>query len=204
MTGETNKRDTYGVLKEPRRIILPASRFLPWAKMGPFELCSKRVVKSRGQIALEFMLLLVFILVFISAVVLPNVDFAGATTQEIERLGQARIAAEKIANTANRLQHQASDAKQTILVFVPKDSNLLCEPGVDGNIGFEVQLQSAPASACETDLDRIQPGSSFVCTKRFLIPNLDCDPPQIPFVEGKQSVTMVIEKNAGQIVVSSQ
>lgn len=166
--------------------------------------------KMRGQIALEFMLLLVFIMVFISAVVLPNVEFAGATTQEIERLGQARIAAEKIANTANRLQHQASDAKQTILVFVPKDTNLLCEPGPDGNIGFELELQSAPATACESDFDRVSPGSPFICTKRFSIPDLNCcaggmcDPPPLPFEEGKQSITIVAEKKPGRIVVSSQ
>jgi len=162
---------------------------------------------KKGQIALEFMLLLVFILVFISAVVFPNVDFAGATTQEIERLGQARIAAEKIANTANRLQHQSSDAKQTIIVFVPRDSNLLCEPGADGNIGFEVGLQSAPATACESDLDRIAPGhepSSFICTKRFSVPDLNCEPLQSPFVEGKQSITVVVEKKPGRTVVSSQ
>ncbi len=166
--------------------------------------------ETNGQIALEFMLLLVFILVFISAVVLPNAEFAGATTQEIERLGQARIATEKIANTANRLQHQSSDAKQTIIVFVPKDSNLLCESGPDGNIGFEVELQSAPATACESDFDRVAPGSTFICTKRFSIPDLNCcaagicDPPASPFVEGKQSITMVVEKKPGRTVVSSQ
>ncbi len=166
--------------------------------------------ETNGQIALEFMLLLVFILVFISAIVLPNAEFAGATTQEIERLGQARIAAEKIANTANRLQHQSSDAKQTIIVFVPKDSNLLCEPGADGNIGFEVELQSAPATACESDFDRVAPGSAFICTKRFPIPDLNCcaagicDPQASPFVEGKQSITLVVEKKPGRIAVSSQ
>lgn len=151
------------------------------------------------------MLLLVFVLVFISAVILPNVEFAGNTVQEIERMGQARIAAEKVANLANRLQDQSIGAKQTVTVFVPKDSNILCFEGVDGNIGFSVVLQGGPATACELDGD----GSSQICTKLFAIrsKNLVCDPSPDSFhsfVQGKQSTVISIEKTFSGTTVKVQ
>jgi hypothetical protein len=91
-------------------------------------------------------------------------------------------------------------------VFVPSDANLLCEPGENGSIGFEIGLQSSPATACEYDSDRIPPGSSFVCTKRFLTKtaNLVCSSSSIPFVEGRQSATVVIEKTGSGTRVSVQ
>jgi hypothetical protein len=159
---------------------------------------------QKGQIALEFMLLLVFILMFISAIVLPNIEFAGAATQEIERMGQARIAAEKIASVVERLEHQSTEAKQTTIVFVPKDTNLLCEPGANGRIGFELELRSSPATACENDSD----GSAFVCTKWFEThADLTCSP-SVPsdslWIEGKQSVTIAITKAPSGTMVSAQ
>lgn len=159
---------------------------------------------NTGQIALEFVLLLVFILVFISAIVLPNANSAGGIAQELERTGQARMAAEKTANTANRLQDQSVQAKQSIVVFVPKDANMLCESGVDGKIGFEVSLQAGPATACEADNDR-PPASDMRCTKKFSIRanQLECIPNGV-LVQGKQSATIVIEKKNGKTTVSAQ
>jgi hypothetical protein len=160
-----------------------------------------------GQIALEFMLLLVFILMFVSAVVLPNVEFAGNATQEIERMGQARIAAEKIASVVERLEHQSVEAKQTVIVFVPKDTNLLCDQE-NRKIGFEAGLQSGPASSCENDSDRVQPGSNFICTKWFEThADLTCTP-SVPsdslWIEGKQSVIIAITKAPSGTMVNAQ
>ena len=154
-------------------------------------------MNPRGQIALEFMLLMVFVLVFISSTVLPSIELAGKTAQEIEQLAQARIATEKIAFTVNQLQTQSTGAKQTLLVFVPQDTNIFCNLG---NIGFAFPLKGPPATACNADNDN----DDSVCTKRFAIQaNFSCIPGPV-LAAGKQTATIVVERTGVQTTVKAQ
>lgn len=144
------------------------------------------------------MLLLIFVLVFVSSVVLPGVDFAGQAVQEVERIGQARLAAEKMADTANRLQNLSSGAQQTIAVFIPTDVNLLCD-SIAKKIGFAAALHTGSATACQNDNDN----DDFTCTKFFDVYTtaLSCNPNTTPFVQGKQSARIAISKSGSGIAV---
>lgn len=157
-------------------------------------------MNQNGQISLEFMLLLVFILVYITSSVVPSVELAAISTQEIQGLGQARISAEKIANAVNRLQAQSSGAKQSIIVLVPKDANILCETSPDNTIGFSFGLQGLAATACENDDDT----DPIVCTKKFVVnaPAFSCAS-NFP-LQGPQSATIVITKNSSGTTVNVQ
>ncbi|MBU0636561.1 hypothetical protein KKE06_06050 [Candidatus Micrarchaeota archaeon] len=162
----------------------------------------KRLANQKGQISIEFMLLLVFLLLYLSSSILPSVYLAAASTQEVESIGQARIAAQKIVSTVNRLQDQTSGAKQTITIFVPKDANILCNSAPDNEIGFSYQLQGTthtPATACENDDDN--PADSSKCTKIITVntTTLGCEKDPIdPLVLGGQSVDIAITKSTGQ------
>ena len=106
-------------------------------------------IGKKGQISLEFMLLIVFLLVYLSGTMLPAVDLAATTAQEVEGIGQARIATQKIVSTINRLQNQASGARETVTIFVPADANITCD--TSNKIGFEFQLKGNPVSSCASN-----------------------------------------------------
>lgn len=157
---------------------------------------------ARGQISIEFMLLLVFMLVYLTASILPSIELGGQSAQEVESLGQARIAAEKIAGTLNRLQDQTTGARETITLFIPLDANILCNTA-QKKVGFAYELQGSNVTACENDDDN--PPNPRTCTKWFEIRmpsthTLTChnntalaDP--LVFSLGGQSIDAVITRN---------
>lgn len=120
---------------------------------------------QKGQISLEFMLLLVFLLLYLSTSLLPGIELAARSTQEVESIGQARIAAQKIVSTIDRLQSQTSGARQTITIFIPKDVNIFCSDGTPDIIGFSFELKGPPVIACENDDDN--PQDPIKCTRKY-------------------------------------
>ncbi|GEM_PF-2792862 len=81
---------------------------------------------KKGQISIEFLLILALILLYISVLIIPNINIASDATKEVAGLSQARLAAEKITSTANNVALSGEFSRQTINVYVPKDATLEC------------------------------------------------------------------------------
>lgn len=153
---------------------------------------------KRGQMSVEFMLLIAIMLLYISTLVLPNVELASDSTKEIAGVGQSRIAAEKIVQTANQISLAGTASKETIKIYVPENSTIDCTEGgspvgEDANISFSYILRntSVPITSCQSLFDG---DSDSICTKKFSImqgPIYECH--NFP-VTGPKTPQIVLEK----------
>lgn len=83
----------------------------------------------KGQTSIEFLLLLVVMLLYIQAVVLPSVENSTNTAKDAVRLALAKSSTETLANTINQVASSANEAKQTISLHVPEKTMIECSPG---------------------------------------------------------------------------
>ncbi|MDO8627377.1 MAG: hypothetical protein Q7K42_02845, partial [Candidatus Diapherotrites archaeon] len=101
-----------------------------------------RVLKTnkKGQIAIEFILLLVVMLVYIQTIIQPVLDTSYNATDDVTRLAQTRNAAQKLVNAIDYSSLSVGDASQQIRVFVPGKSSVGCNSL--GEVNFSIVLNS--------------------------------------------------------------
>ena len=122
--------------------------------------------KSRGQVSVEFMLLIVIVLLYIQTVIQPSLQIAGNSVNDSVRVGQARFAVEKIANAVEFAQSTYGTTKQTIKVLIPKDSTIECFE-VENKFEMKIRIDSDIAACPETN--PIEDPKKFECKKTFFV-----------------------------------
>ncbi|HLD58833.1 MAG TPA: hypothetical protein VI977_04305 [archaeon] len=171
---------------------------------------------SRGQVSIEFIFLLLFIIIYITAVVMPMVNFSNNSAEEISRLGNAKIAAQKIAGTIDSVGLSPNSAKSTISVFLPEKSAITCE---SGSIDYSAEMlntwnpndpASCPAGAtncCATTINPVTLQETLECRGRIAVQATDfsCSTnPNGAFLGGgteRSLANVSISKTAGAISV---
>ena len=117
-------------------------------------------------------------LLYITVIILPNVDVSTKSAKEIAGISQARTAAEKIVNTTNEVALSGERARQTISVYVPMNSTVNCESeiGSPGKISFNYKLfdpnlgedRLLPSvDGCINDEDKLADPDGNTCFKTF-------------------------------------
>ncbi len=126
----------------------------------------------KGQISIEFILILVVMLVYIQTVVQPVLGDAFKHTDDVSRLGQINSSLEKLVNSIDFISLSPSNSEQEIRLFLPANSLLKCTSSRE--ISFELNLNSpAQGTFCAQDGD----SSDSKCTKKMKTVNatsLDC------------------------------
>ena len=127
---------------------------------------------NKGQISLEFMLLISIMLLYISTIILPNVEIASSAAKEVAGVSQGRLAAEKIVDTANFISLSGINSRQTIKIYIPQNASIDCdEVGLtSADINFTYVLQNTepitacnpPSNVCEKLLRTVS-GQAFQC-----------------------------------------
>lgn len=123
-------------------------------------------MKSRkGQISIEFMLILLICIGYLhmltATVIGPSIDAA----EDITRLGQAKLSAEKLASAINEMGSSLGEGKRTLHLFVPKDSELGC---TGTNVYFKVTLYGGEAPGCNDNGTGI-----FVCDQSIPVSSIN-------------------------------
>ncbi|MFH1752121.1 MAG: hypothetical protein ABH821_04260 [archaeon] len=95
---------------------------------------------NKGQISIEFMLLLIIMLLYIQAVIIPAMNDSTASVQDVRRIAESNLALEKIYNTANEIAFASGDSFQTITVFIPEETKINCLTG--NRISFTTYLDN--------------------------------------------------------------
>ena len=98
-------------------------------------------LKSKGQISIEFILIILIVLIYIHSVIQPTAKAAAQSTEDVARLAQTKLAAQKLGAAINELQANQSDGKKTIELFVPKDGTVTCN-GSANVIEFSATMSS--------------------------------------------------------------
>lgn len=103
-------------------------------------------VGRKGQISVEFIILLLIMLIFIQTIVQPSLAVSLNASEDVSRLGQLRATSEKLVNASDYLHLSPEGSIQTIGIYIPSNSKLQCNANT---ISFEIELNS-PHRECVT------------------------------------------------------
>lgn len=155
----------------------------------------------KGQTSIEFILLIVIILLFVQALILPTVDLASNTAIEVSRIGQTKLAAERLSNAIQLIGVSANESRQTIHIFLPEKSSIACN---GEKIVYNSELESSrdiptdctdtPTPHCEKEIDT---GIDFSCDTGF-----SPDSSSNPALNLEDFYSLRIEKGSSGVVVS--
>ena len=146
---------------------------------------------EKGQVAIEFMFIILIVIVYISTVTIPLVKESKEAVTDVDSIARANNETQKIVNVINDVYLMGDGSRQTIKVYVPANTVIYCE---DRNISFKTTLTLKPYPLqCE----------SGVCTKVFILPKnvtMQCDREEFPSLA---KITTVIEKTGTKVRLGS-
>lgn len=104
---------------------------------------------NKGQISIEFILIVVVILVLLQTIVIPFTDYSRDSVSDISRLSYVDNAVKNLKETIEYVSLSESIAKTQITVFVPEDANIIVS---DSSIEYSIILKKPPKNAfCTND-----------------------------------------------------
>lgn len=93
--------------------------------------------RQKGQVSIEFILLIVITLVYIYGTVWPLINDATVAAEDVQRVSDTKISAQKLANALNEAAANSGESKKTIHLLVPNKASISCS----GNqINFTVDV----------------------------------------------------------------
>ena len=151
---------------------------------------------KQGQVSIEFMLLVVFVLVFLGTAVFPSLDLGVATVRDVRGIAESRVAAEKIANSLESLKGQGVAARETMTILVPQNGLISCDATPPNGIVFSFALNGPSVTACQNDDD----ANDSLCTKKFKV-GFAFSCANFP-IQGPQAASVVIQKSPANATVT--
>ena len=144
----------------------------------------------KGQLSIEFMILIVVVLFYIQTIVQPMIETAESSANDVSKLGQIRLAAESLRNGIEAV-NASVEARQGIRIFLPQGTELLCSN--EKGIGFRAEM----AKNLEAPLDC----PNGICEKWLETgkAKVECG---FDSLKGKQFREITIEKTEGVVKVS--
>jgi len=162
---------------------------------------------KKGQTSIEFMLLIVISLLYIQTVISPNVNESLLSVSDTARVGQARLATEKLTNAINYVAASNSESKTTVNLFIPDRTIITCDESnkrisyqttIDGNIA-KCGILDDDASNCEKDFE-LNPTITLRCPNSPFNTHI---PPQIDSNYVSNPVTLYVERNStGEVSIT--
>ena len=142
----------------------------------------------KGQAAVEFLLIILIGVLYITTIIIPNVENAEDRIIDVSNFAKLTVSAEKLSKSIQYISLAGDGSKQTIQMIVPSDSTFDCAnlPGAGNtviNISYDTQTNSfyeggiSPTNKCFIDdKGTTGPGAedddTIVC-KKTLDPGVD-------------------------------
>ena len=122
----------------------------------------ERDFMKKGQATIEFLLIIVIMLMYVSTTVLPNSDSSSNATEDVVNIGKLALSAEKLRNGIQYVSISGEDTKQTIHVIIPAESTLEC--GTQ-EIIITYNAKSSGIDECSSGIctKSIKTGTDFTC-----------------------------------------
>lgn len=128
-------------------------------------------LNGKGQVSIEYILILVIMLIYIQIMVQPIMQTAIDSSEEISQLGQVKAAAEKLSNAVDFISLSSGNSKQTVGFYLPPHTAINCV-GSAKELRYSAEI-NVTHEACQDDGDN----DDLLCTKRIPIVgsgNLSC------------------------------
>ncbi len=114
----------------------------------------------RGQATIEFIFIILIVIVYIFSVTKPLIENAQGVIEDIENISKTNYATQQIVNTTNKIALLGTNSKETITLFIPNNSKIICQEN-----GFSYQIEINKTGNNPTIL--LCPQN--ICEKRFEI-----------------------------------
>lgn len=126
-------------------------------------------MNQKGQAAIEFIMLILIVLIYLLTITRPLVNDAKSLTNDVQIIVRADAEIKRIANSITEVSMLGKGTKKTILLFVPSNTTISCNE-IKNSISFDLNVEKAinpPVGDC--DDGRCCSGST--CTKTYVFPN---------------------------------
>jgi len=91
------------------------------------------VLSKKGQVSIEFILLVAISLIYINAVIWPVVENSSQSAMDIKAVADTKLSAMKFGKALNEAAMSNGDMKKTISFFLPENSSIVCVSGAGGD-----------------------------------------------------------------------
>ncbi|MDP2974139.1 MAG: hypothetical protein Q8N60_03750 [Candidatus Diapherotrites archaeon] len=172
-------------------------------------------MNKRGQVSIEFILLIVITLVYIYGTVWPLINDAIVAAEDVQRVSDTKISAQKLANAINEAAAGSGESKRTIHLLIPNDASIECN-SADNKIEYSVEVDNLycrqPSEECLYFEGIIQRQADTCATSTASEKYFKCSasismiagavPGSCPSLVGPLFDAIVVEKPGGAISVS--
>lgn len=90
---------------------------------------------SRGQVSVEYLLLLLVILIILGSVTIPLIGSSIEASTDVSSVSDAKTAVESIANAADVVYSNGPGSVRTVNVYIPQNTNLVTR---GNNVGMNI------------------------------------------------------------------
>ncbi|HZX19473.1 MAG TPA: hypothetical protein VFF13_00490 [archaeon] len=128
-------------------------------------------IMNKGQASVEFLLILLLSILYISTAIIPGADAAGNAAEDTAGIAKLVGSAEKLSGTIQYVSLSGEGTRQTIEIVVPENSTFTCTPIAAPNsitISYTAKRTINAPGKCTTDnpsvcTKTINVGTTFTC-----------------------------------------
>jgi len=160
-------------------------------------------LRQKGQVSIEFILIVVIALVYISGFVWPSIEIASSAATDVKAVADTKASAMKIATALDEAAVSNGDMKKTVSIFLPNGATLNCD-AANNEIDYELlisYIENWEPGDCVLYID--SEGNDFTECSSSISVLQDAVPANCPeIIEGPLFRELEIEKAAGAITVA--
>ena len=153
---------------------------------------------KKGQISMEFILLIVVMLLYLQTIIQPLADTSVNSVDDVTRLSQVKLAAEKLVSVVDYVSSQSNESKYSTLLAIPKDANISCN-SLTGSVTYRVVMAE---QSTNPKCPGFGTGSLCEDSIMFLDSDVGCN---LPDIAGPNTYTVsVVKDDSGVVAIASQ
>ena len=125
-------------------------------------------MNGKGQISIEFLLIMLIMLLYLQTIIRPGIDSAEMAASDVQRVDQTNLMAEKLASSINEIAAASGDTKKTIQLFLPENVFISCDvtnKTIDYNVGLEhpEETTACPGNICTKSIALLEDADIAQC-----------------------------------------
>lgn len=128
----------------------------------------------KGQIAIEYIVLIAILLLFFQSVIYPNVTFSENMVNDVYSITQTKQSFEKLGDDISSFSSTPGYGKRLVYFYLPPSSSITsCSGGADSKITYTINISAQAPKPNISECNR----ATNICTfeKQIFISEADID-----------------------------
>ena len=102
-----------------------------------------RIVSEKGQLSIEYLLVLIMMFAYLSIVIFPVMDISSKSAQDVSNFASAKFSSDKLANAVDQICTGAEFSTRWLVVEVPAGVKIEYNSVGLGYTEYEFEMESA-------------------------------------------------------------